>query len=162
MPSRLLTIGAYGYNEASFLGALKAAGVDVLVDVRMRRGMRGSRYAWANAGRLQSSLGSRGVGYAHWKHLAPTAQIRDWQQARDAAAGTAKRNRSRLDPGFVEMYRAAILDQLDPVNTLIELGDLGQAPALFCVEGFPAACHRSVIVDWLRAATPVTVEDLTP
>lgn len=162
LASRLLTIGVYGYTEASFRDALRTAGVDVLVDVRMRRGMRGSIYAWANATRLQSLVEARGIGYTHAKHLAPTREIRAWQQAKDAAEGNAKRKRSQLDPGFVEMYQVAILGQLDPVATLSDLEALGQVPALLCVETLPRACHRSLIADWLREVAPITVEHVTP
>lgn len=162
LTSRLLTIGVYGHSDASFLDALEGAAVDALVDVRMRRGMRGSTYAWANASRLQSLLEGRGIGYSHAKHLAPSPDIRAWQRAKDAAEGTAKRDRSHLDPGFVEMYQVAILGQLDPVATLSDIRALGRAPALLCVETVPRACHRSLIADWLRTVAPLNVEHLTP
>ena len=39
-----------------FVDALRGAGVGVLLDVRQRRAVRGSDYAWANARRLQALL----------------------------------------------------------------------------------------------------------
>ena len=48
MPT-LKTIGVYGFDRESFLAALADARVDLLLDVRQRRGVRGSEYAWANA-----------------------------------------------------------------------------------------------------------------
>ena len=61
--STLRTIGVYGFDRESFLAALAAAGVDLLLDVRQRRGVRGSEYAWANAQRLETSLAEAGVDY---------------------------------------------------------------------------------------------------
>jgi hypothetical protein len=42
---RLLTIGAYGFGPDEFFSALENAGADVFLDIRQRRGLRGSRYA---------------------------------------------------------------------------------------------------------------------
>lgn len=38
------TIGVYGFTEERFFGELTEAGVDLLCDVRRRRGLRGSTY----------------------------------------------------------------------------------------------------------------------
>ena len=65
MIERVLTIGAYGFNERTFVEALKAAGADLFIDIRARRGMRGSAYAFANATRLQASLEAAGIKYTH-------------------------------------------------------------------------------------------------
>ncbi len=70
------TIGIYGFDRASFLGALADAKIDLLLDVRQRRGVRGSEYAWANARRLQAALGEAGIVYTHLKELAPTNELR--------------------------------------------------------------------------------------
>jgi len=45
----------------AFLDALREAGVVVVLDVRQRRGVRGSEYAWANAGRLQEESARAGL-----------------------------------------------------------------------------------------------------
>ncbi len=62
---RLATIGVSGFDRESFLGALGNAEVDLLLDVRQRRGVRGSEYAWANAKRLQAALAEAGIAYSH-------------------------------------------------------------------------------------------------
>ncbi len=46
---RIVTIGGYGFTEDAFINALKGAGVDAFVDIRQRRGMRGSKYAFLNS-----------------------------------------------------------------------------------------------------------------
>jgi uncharacterized protein (DUF488 family) len=92
------TIGVYGFDREAFLAALAAAGVDVLVDVRQRRGVRGSEYSWANSRRLQAALAEAGIGYRHMKELAPTTEMRQLQYREDARRGEGKRSRTVLAP----------------------------------------------------------------
>src|SRR5688500_19125611 len=92
----LATIGVYGFDADRFLRALRAADVRVLVDVRQRRGVRGSEYAWANAARLQAALQAAGIAYRHAKELAPTTELRRLQYAEDARTGVGKRSRVEL------------------------------------------------------------------
>lgn len=40
----MATIGVYGFDRDSFLAALAATRIDLLLDVRQRRGVRGSEY----------------------------------------------------------------------------------------------------------------------
>ncbi|MFN2179799.1 MAG: hypothetical protein ACK2UV_09955, partial [Candidatus Promineifilaceae bacterium] len=56
----IVTIGVYGFDETTFFQALKDAGVDTFCDIRRRRGVRGSRYAFANSKRLQKRLAELG------------------------------------------------------------------------------------------------------
>ena len=58
--ARIVTIGVYEFDLLAFLRALRAADVGLLVDVRQRHGVRGSRYAWASARRLQAALAEAG------------------------------------------------------------------------------------------------------
>ena len=48
----IATIGVYTFDPETFLEVLDEAGVVQVIDVRQRRGVRGARYAWANAQRL--------------------------------------------------------------------------------------------------------------
>ncbi|HVX34313.1 MAG TPA: DUF488 domain-containing protein [Solirubrobacterales bacterium] len=125
-------MGVYGADAESFLAALREAEVNLLLDVRQRRGVRGARYAWANAGRLEASLREAGIGYQHLPELAPTTAMRELQYAADAAKGEGKRDRTALSPAYVERYTEEILDpaDLDPLVRFV-----GRSrPALFCVE----------------------------
>src|SRR3954452_7054316 len=89
---RVATIGVYGFSGPEFLDALRAADVRLLLDVRQRRGVRGSEYAWANSRRLQAALADAGIAYEHWAALAPTPQPRHLpQRADDRAAPAAVR-----------------------------------------------------------------------
>lgn len=56
MKPAIMTIGVYGFDEQSFFQALQNARVDTLCDIRARRGVRGSDYAFANSERLQKRL----------------------------------------------------------------------------------------------------------
>jgi uncharacterized protein (DUF488 family) len=157
----LITIGVYGWELETFLAALRRAGVGVLVDVRQRRGVRGSEYAWANAKRLQAALDDAGVAYEHHPELAPTTELRELQYRVDDEAGVGKRSRGELSPDYAERYTREILDQVD-LRTFVEALSKDGATALFCVERDPEACHRSVIADRLANDFGVSVEHLRP
>ncbi|MCL4195848.1 MAG: DUF488 domain-containing protein [Phycisphaerales bacterium] len=158
----LLTIGVYGFSQEAFFQALQDAGIDCFCDVRARRGVRGSEYAFANAGRLEARLAALGIRYVHLKHLAPSDAIRKAQEAEDARRGVPRRRRSRLGETFKTRYRKENLARLKAA-ALFD-GELKGArrPVFFCVEGEPAACHRSLLVEELARQTGLPVEHLMP
>src|SRR4029077_8064502 len=80
---RVTTIGVYGWTLERFLEALLAADVELFIDVRQRRGVRGPEYAWANAQRLQAALAGAVIRYSHHKELAPTTELRHVQYRED-------------------------------------------------------------------------------
>jgi uncharacterized protein (DUF488 family) len=157
----LATIGVYGFDAASFMEALRSADVRVLVDVRQRRGVRGSEYAWANAARLQAALADAGIEYRHLKELAPTTELRHLQYAEDARVGVGKRSRVELAPEYVARYTAEILDPVGIEPVLEALPAEGRG-ALLCVERDPEACHRSLIAARVADEHGVAVTHLRP
>src|SRR5262249_10809372 len=110
---QIVTIGVYGWDVGRFLDALNDAGVRLVIDVRQRRGVRGSEYAWANAVRLKAALAGAGVAYSHHKELAPTTELRHLQYAEDARLGVGKRSRTVLAPEYRARYTREILDHVD-------------------------------------------------
>jgi uncharacterized protein (DUF488 family) len=158
---RVATIGVYGFTLEAFLAALLEADVRLLLDVRQRRGVRGPRYAWANARRLQRALDEAGIAYRHHPELAPTTELRQLQYAADAEQGVGKRNRAALAPAYVERYTREILDRADLAPVVAELPARGAA-ALLCVESDPEACHRSLVAGRLAADHGVDVVNLRP
>ncbi len=156
----LRTIGVYGFDRDSFIRALAEAEVDLLLDVRQRRGVRGSEYAWANAKRLQDALAEAGIGYSHLKELAPTTEMRQLQYEADARLGEGKRSRTNLAPQYVERYTAEVLDRVDLEPVVRWVGD--SSAALLCVERDPEACHRSLIAERMRREHGFEVEHLRP
>ncbi|MEA2131975.1 MAG: hypothetical protein QOJ85_4866 [Solirubrobacteraceae bacterium] len=161
MSSDIVTIGVYGFDLPDFLGALRAANVGVLADVRQRRGVRGSRYAWANARRLQAALAEEGIAYRHHRELAPTTELRHLQYAADDRLGVGKRSREVLDPEYRERYVTEILDRADLDGLVAEI-PTDAALALFCVEADPEACHRSLIAERLAERYGLTVAHIRP
>jgi uncharacterized protein (DUF488 family) len=159
---QLLTIGAYGFDEQRFMAALVDARVDLFVDVRARRGMRGSAYAFANSGRLQAALAAAGIRYAHAKELSPPQSVRDAQAEADRAAGVAKRARSQLSDVFVAAYCRECLGGFSAVDFGERTCAGAARPVLFCVEREPAACHRSLLAKAIGDQLSVPVLNLSP
>ena len=153
------TIGVYGFTADRFLDALQESDVRLLLDVRQRRGVRGSEYAWANSARLQSALARVGIEYRHHKELAPTTELRQLQYSEDARQGVGKRSRVELSPVYRERYIGEILDRVDLASMVHELPRDG-ASALFCVERDPEACHRSLVAQRLAAEFDLPVVHL--
>jgi uncharacterized protein (DUF488 family) len=158
---RLATIGVYGWDVSSFLAALRAADVGLVLDVRQRRGVRGREYAWANSLRLQAALRQATIAYEHHRELAPTTELRQLQYREDAREGVGKRSRARLAEEYRERYTGEILDRVD-LGELIETLPLDRASALLCVERDPAACHRSLIAQRMADLYGLSVVHLRP
>ena len=158
---RVATIGVYGFTLDAFLAALRGEEVRLMIDVRQRRGVRGSEYAWANSLRLQAALADAGVGYEHWPSLAPTTELRRLQYAEDARTGVGKRSRVELASEYVQRYTREILDRADLGPIARDLPAEGAA-ALFCVERDPEACHRSLVAERMAVEHGVTVIHLRP
>jgi uncharacterized protein (DUF488 family) len=156
---RIATIGVYGFDGERFVEAIEDAGVTMVVDVRQRRGVRGSQYAWANAGRLTRRLAEHHVRYVHHEELAPTTELRELQYAADDRAGVGKRSRETLSPQYVARYSAEVLDAVGLEELLADLPVHGRG-ALLCVEAAAAACHRSLIAARLAERHGFEVEHL--
>ena len=158
---KLVTIGVFGFTAESFLETLTGGGVDLLLDLRQRRGVRGAEYSWANSARLQGALAGAGVGYRHVKGLAPTTELRHLQYREDDRQGVGKRSRVVLAPEYVERYTREILDLFDLAELVGELPE-DSTVALFCVERDPEACHRSLVAAHLHTHHGIPLTDLRP
>jgi uncharacterized protein (DUF488 family) len=158
---RIATIGVYDADLDSFLAALYAADVALVLDVRQLRGVRGREYAWANAQRLEAALADAGIAYEHRKELAPTTELRQLQYAEDDRLGVGKRSRHELAPAYVDGYRREILDQADLDAVVVRMPD-DRTTALLCVERDPEACHRSLVAVELAEAFGLDVIHLYP
>ena len=159
---RVCTIGVYGSDQHAFFAALEDAGVDVFLDIRRRRAVRGPRYAFANARRLMHELGVRGIAYRHILELAPTPDLLDLQHAADAEQRLRYSERTALAPEYVRRYRAEILERFDFGALARELAQF-RAPVLFCIERIPQACHRTLVAPELaRALGGAEIVDLLP
>ncbi|HEX6387209.1 MAG TPA: DUF488 domain-containing protein [Anaerolineae bacterium] len=159
---KIITIGVYGFTEDTFFQALQEAQVDTFCDIRRRRGVRGSTYAFANSQRLQRRLAELGIRYLHRLDLAPTKAIRQRQEEADKANKIPRRQRTSLGQAFIDAYRKEILASFEPQSLLDDLEPDAQVVALFCVEGQPAACHRLLVAEKLERELEVEVAHIVP
>ena len=158
----LFTIGVYGFAPAAFFEKLKAARIDTFCDIRRRRGVRGSEYAFANSLRLKAELEKVGIRYLHFIDLAPSLELRKRQASADKETHVARRKRSELSPEFIAGYREECLAGFESKGFMEQLGPDARRAVLFCVERLPEACHRSVVAERLSHDLNIPVTHLVP
>jgi uncharacterized protein (DUF488 family) len=146
---RIITVGVYGSSEDEFFQRLIDEQVDLFIDIRARRGLRGREYAFANSSRLQARLQALGIDYLHLKALAPTDAMRAQQAQADKADKVRKRQRTRLSAAFSEAYEREVLQPFEAALFLQALKPHHRVICLFCVERAPEACHRSLAAPYL-------------
>lgn len=172
----IFTIGVYGSTEGSFFAALVEHEIELFIDIRARRGMRGSKYSYVNSSALQAKLNDLGIYYAHLKELAPTKEIRALQWQADKVENTRKRDRTGLSAAYIEAYKKQILKYgkrkaesiLEPYKVLDRAKQLAEYPkdkplhryVLFCVEADSKACHRSIVAIRFKDKTGGTVKHI--
>lgn len=157
-----VTIGAFGCDEERFFRVLQEARVDVFCDLRRRRGVRGSEYAFVNSQRLQNRLAELGIRYVHRLDLAPPLAVRQIQHAADDASKTAKRQRTALSPAFIAAYERECLAGFDGARFAAEFGHEARVVALFCVEREASACHRSLLAARLESDLGIAIRHIVP
>ncbi len=142
------TIGYEGATVAGFLDALRAAGVELLVDVRAVA--RSRRPGFAKS-RLAANLEGAGIDYLHLRGL-----------------GTPADGRAAAHAGRHEEMHVIFREHLETDEARTDLESLaglvraGRRVCLLCFESNPAHCHRSLVADALQSLVPVRVEHLHP
>jgi uncharacterized protein (DUF488 family) len=141
----LFTIGYQGATQAAVIDRLKAAGVELLVDVRA---IAASRRAGFSKTLLRSSLEEAGVGYLHLRAL-----------------GTPKAGRDAARAGRTAEMRAIYDRHLEEPEARLALAELaevaaGRRTALLCFEAEADGCHRRVLTERLTAGGGFEVTDL--
>jgi len=131
---RIFTIGYEQATQAQVIGALKAAGVKLVIDVRA---VAASRRAGFSKGVLAASLKDEGLDYLHLRAL-----------------GTPKAGREAARAGrTAEMHHIFEAHMAEPeaALALADAADLAQMrpSALLCYEADPADCHRRILTDRL-------------
>lgn len=160
--NKIVTIGVYGFNKESFFQKLVETKIDTFCDIRRRRGVRGSEYAFANSQYLQKKLKELGIHYVYLQDLAPSQAVREKQKQEDEKLHIAKRHRKVLGQAFISEYKNECLSQHNPSTFLEQIGPDAQIVCLFCVEQDPEACHRSLVSNWLVQAFRFPVEHILP
>lgn len=147
MPS-VATIGYEATTVATFLDALRAAGVDLLVDVRAVASSRRPGFAKS---RLAANLAEAGIAYLHLRGLGTPAEGRAAARAGDVAGMQAVfRSHLATPAAQADLAHAAALVRA------------GRRICLLCLEANPAQCHRSLVAAALTALVPAKVVHLMP
>ncbi|MDR1370179.1 MAG: DUF488 domain-containing protein [Dysgonamonadaceae bacterium] len=158
---KIYTIGVYGSTEKEFFDKLVENCIDTFCDIRQRRGVRGSEYAFVNSNRLQNKLAELNIQYGYIPELAPTTEIREHQKSEDLKQGERKKDRNKLGSVFSTEFKNKIIEKF-AFDTFIE--QLKNARAnrvvLFCVEGKAEACHRSIVANELNKRYKFEIEHL--
>lgn len=86
---------------------------------------------------------------------------RGWSGRRYTGLAPSRRLIKIMDPEtFTKLYKAEVLDQLDPMKVIRDLG--GDNFILLCWEKAGEFCHRRVVAAWLRKHTGVLVDEFIP
>lgn len=147
---KIFTIGVYNSTESTYFSKLVDNNIDLFLDIRQRRGVRGSQYKYVNSNYLQAKLQDLGIAYEYIKELAPTKEIRQMQKDADKKNGETKKQRTTLGEVFASEYTKQILENYDIESLAQRLVDAKvKNVVLFCVEENAAACHRSIVASKL-------------
>ena len=137
---RIFTIGYEGSTVGDFLGALKTAGVERVIDVRA---LPLSRRPGFSKSPLKAALEEAGIEYIHLKALGTPAE------GRAAARAGRHSDLERIYAGQLELPEA-----MAQSAQMLELA--GQEPsALMCMERDPADCHRTLLLNAVAANAEV-------
>jgi uncharacterized protein (DUF488 family) len=143
----LATIGYATAPQPKVIEALKAAGVEVLIDVRA---VAASRRAGFSKGLLSASVADAGMDYVHLRDL-----------------GTPKPGRIAARHGrTAEMREIFEAHMAEPAAQLalaqaVEIAR-GRKVALLCYCAEAAKCHRAIVAERMCEAADFVVENLEP
>lgn len=162
---RILTLGVYERNEAEFFDIIVESKMDLFVDVRRIRGLRGGTYKFANSNYLQTKLATLEISYWHALYLAPAVALRALQSQTDKELKILKRDRETLNPVFIKAYSNEVLRQENLESAAAEIqtltrGKQNPAICLFCVERRHEACHRSLLAEALAVTLSASIHHL--
>ena len=134
MPT-LYTIGFTQLSLAEFVGLLRGAGVDAVIDIRLRN--TSQLAGWAKRDDLAFLLREGfGVAYEHIPLFAPSDELLDGYHAdRDWEA-------------YVPIYQGLLAER--PILAVSrQLFERYHAPCLLCSEPTPDRCHRRLLAEYL-------------
>lgn len=144
------TMGVYHLSEQQFFDKLQSNNIDMFWDIRRRRGMRGSKYAFVNKTKLINKLDELNISYLHSITLSPTNEIRELQKQADHSQAIKKSSRQQMSNAFINAYQHEILDKVNLIDFVQQFKQTGaQKIVLFCVESEHQACHRSIVANEL-------------
>ena len=142
---QLATIGYESATQAAVIERLKAAGVEVLIDVRA---VAASRRAGFSKTILANSLAEHGIDYVHLRAL-----------------GTPKAGREAARHGRIDEMHLIFEQQLELPEAQLQLAQAAEIAssrkaALLCFEADHAGCHREIVADRLAVSHGFKIENL--
>ena len=142
---KLFTIGYEGATMDEFLAALKAAGVERVIDVRA---IAASRRPGFSKTALGNSLAEAGIDYVHLRAL-----------------GTPTEGRAAARAGRQADLERIYADQLALPEAMVQAEQMKELTAekpsaLLCFERDPKHCHRTLL--WQDAVPNAEIVNLTP
>jgi uncharacterized protein (DUF488 family) len=141
----LSTIGYEAATLPEVVGRLRAAGVEVVVDVRA---VAASRRAGFSKTVLRTSLEAEGIAYEHLRGLGTPKPGRE----------AARRGRiTEMEAIFAEHMRTP--EAQDALALAVAMA-CERPAALLCFEACAAGCHRRVVAGLIQEATGCVVRDL--
>jgi uncharacterized protein (DUF488 family) len=143
--NKLATIGYETDTQGGMIARLKAADVELVVDVRA---VASSRKAGFSKTLLGASLKDQGVDYLHLRPL-----------------GTPKPGREAARAGRIDEMRQifnAHLEEPEAVLALAQATELVKTKrvALLCYEDDPNCCHRQIVAERIRQTLKCEIIDL--
>lgn len=143
--NKLATIGYETDTQGGMIARLKAAEVELVVDVRA---VASSRKAGFSKTLLGASLKDQGVDYLHLRPL-----------------GTPKPGREAARAGRIDEMRQifnAHLEEPEAVLALAQATELAKTRrvALLCYEDDPNCCHRQIVAERIRQTLKCEIIDL--
>lgn len=132
----LFTVGYEAITQDVLIGRLKAAGVEIVIDVRA---VAASRRAGFSKTLLAASLAEAGIDYVHLRDL-----------------GTPKPGREAARKGRIAEMTRIFEDHLAEPAAQLQLGRAqaiarDRRAALLCFEADHQGCHRKIIADLMGA-----------
>ena len=142
---KLFTIGYEGEPQAAVIDRLKAAGVEVVADVRA---VAASRRAGFSKTVLGNSLHEAGIDYVHLRPL-----------------GTPKAGREAAKKGYIREMRQIFAGHMAEPTSEAAFQQLRvlaaeKKTALLCFEADHAGCHRAVLAERLASEDGFEVVNL--
>lgn len=141
----LSTIGYEAATLPEVIAKLRAASVEVVVDVRA---VAASRRAGFSKTVLRASLAAEGIGYEHLRGL-----------------GTPKPGREAARKGHIAEMEAIFAEHMRTPEAqdglALAVAIVRERPAaLLCFEACAAGCHRRIVAGLIQKATGCEVRDL--
>jgi uncharacterized protein (DUF488 family) len=143
----LYTIGYKGKSLETFISQLRTAGVDAVIDIRLRNTSHLAGYTKRDdlAFLLQEGFG---IAYEHHPELAPTLEIRE--------AYLADSDWTAYEAQFLPLLRERRAEAVGQ-DILARF----RSPCLLCAEPTAEHCHRRLVAEYWAANLPgVTVVHL--